>query len=86
MVRQRRNRDRAEAHLSATVPTLCNGQVASVPMVLRHETLIEAGAIGNDKPIRVVNERWYSNELLTTLMTKHIDPRSGQLGIIATSE
>jgi len=30
--------------LSATVPTRCNGQVASVPMVLRHETLIEAGA------------------------------------------
>jgi ABC-type multidrug transport system ATPase subunit len=30
--------------LSATVPTRCNGQVANVPMVLRHETLIEAGA------------------------------------------
>ena len=30
--------------LSATVPTRCNGQVASVPMLLRHEMLIEAGA------------------------------------------
>ena len=30
--------------LSATVPTRCNGQVASMPMVLRHEMLIEAGA------------------------------------------
>ena len=30
--------------LSATVPTRCNGQVASMPMVLRHETLIEVGA------------------------------------------
>ena len=30
--------------LSATVPTRCNGRVANVPMVLRHEMLIEAGA------------------------------------------
>ena len=30
--------------LSATVPTRCNGQVASAPTPLRHEMLIEAGA------------------------------------------
>jgi len=39
---------------------------------------IPVGAIGNDRPIQVVNERWYSNELKTTVMTKHSDPRTGE--------
>jgi len=38
---------------------------------------IEAGAIGNDRPIQTVSERWYSPELQTTMMTKNSDPRSG---------
>jgi hypothetical protein len=38
---------------------------------------IETGAIGNDRPIHVVSERWYSPELQTMVMTKHSDPRSG---------
>jgi hypothetical protein len=41
------------------------------------ETL-EAGAIGNDRPIQVVNERWYSSDLQTVVMTKHTDPRTGE--------
>jgi hypothetical protein len=39
---------------------------------------IPAGAIGNDRPIQVVNERWYSSELKTMIMTKHSDPRTGE--------
>lgn len=39
---------------------------------------IPAGAIGNDRPIQVVNERWYSSELKTMTMTKHSDPRTGE--------
>ena len=39
---------------------------------------IEAGSIGNDREIKVVDERWYSAELKTTTMTKHSDPRSGE--------
>jgi hypothetical protein len=39
---------------------------------------IPAGVIGNDKPIQVVNERWYSSELKTLTMTKHSDPRTGE--------
>ena len=38
---------------------------------------IPAGAIGNDLPIQIVSERWYSPELLTVVMTKHSDPRMG---------
>ena len=39
---------------------------------------IEAGKIGNDRPIEVVSERWYSPELQVVVMTKHSDPRFGE--------
>jgi hypothetical protein len=39
---------------------------------------IEAGSIGNDRPIQVVNERWVSADLKTPLMTRHSDPRTGE--------
>jgi hypothetical protein len=39
---------------------------------------IPAGHIGNDLPIQVVTETWYSPELQTTVMSKTNDPRSGQ--------
>jgi hypothetical protein len=39
---------------------------------------IPAGAIGNDRPIQVVTERWYSPELKTVTLTRRSDPRSGE--------
>ena len=41
------------------------------------ETIL-AGAIGNDRPIRVVTETWVSPDLQTTVMRKHNDPRTGE--------
>ena len=38
---------------------------------------IAAGAIGNDKPITVVTERWYSPDLKIAVMTTHTDPMMG---------
>jgi hypothetical protein len=38
---------------------------------------IATGEIGNDRPIEVVNERWYSSQLQTVVMTKSSDPRMG---------
>ena len=38
---------------------------------------IPAGEIGNDKPIQIVTERWYSTDLQTVVMSKHSDPRWG---------
>lgn len=38
---------------------------------------IAAGAIGNDKPIEVVTERWYSPDLQIAVMTTHSDPMMG---------
>jgi hypothetical protein len=39
---------------------------------------IPAGAIGNEQPIRIVSERWYSPELQLELLYKHSDPRTGE--------
>jgi hypothetical protein len=39
---------------------------------------IAAGKIGNERPIVTVNERWYSQELQTVVMTKNSDPRMGE--------
>jgi hypothetical protein len=44
----------------------------------RSTVTIPAGEIGNDRPIEIVSERWYSPELQTVIMTKHNDPRTGE--------
>lgn len=44
----------------------------------RNTMTIPAGAIGNDLPIQIVSERWYSPELHTVVMSKHSDPRMGE--------
>ena len=53
----------------------------SIEGVVAHGTrstlTIPAGAIGNEQPIETVNERWYSDELKTLVMSKSSDPRFG---------
>lgn len=44
----------------------------------RNVTTIPAGEIGNERAIEIVFERWYSPELQTVVMTRHIDPRFGE--------
>lgn len=44
----------------------------------RTTVTIPAGQIGNDLPINIVSEQWYSPELQLLLMTKHSDPRTGE--------
>jgi hypothetical protein len=39
---------------------------------------IPAGQIGNEQPMQVVTETWYSPELQTTLLSKRSDPRTGE--------
>jgi hypothetical protein len=45
---------------------------------VRFTTTIAAGEIGNEQPISIVSERWYSEELQTVVMSKHSDPRLGE--------
>ena len=44
----------------------------------RITSTIPAGTIGNDQPIQVVTERWYSTELQMVVMSKRSDPRVGE--------
>src|SRR5215204_20437 len=44
----------------------------------RTTVTIPAGEIGNEAPIQIVDEHWYSPELQVTVMTRHSDPRSGE--------
>jgi hypothetical protein len=46
---------------------------------------IQAGAIGNERAINIVSERWYSPELQIVVMTKHSDPRFGETGFRLTN-
>ncbi|HXM95690.1 MAG TPA: hypothetical protein VOA64_15800 [Candidatus Dormibacteraeota bacterium] len=39
---------------------------------------IPAGQIGNEKPITIVHEHWYSNDLQMVVMSKRSDPRFGE--------
>jgi len=39
---------------------------------------IPTGEIGNERPIEIVNERWYSPELQMDVLTRHDDPRTGE--------
>jgi len=41
-------------------------------------TTIPADAIGNERPIEIVYERWYSKELQQVVYSRHVDPRFGE--------
>jgi hypothetical protein len=44
----------------------------------RDTITIAAGEIGNEQPIKIVSERWFSPELQTIVLSKHSDPRTGE--------
>ncbi len=44
----------------------------------RTTVTIPAGEIGNERPIEMISERWYSPELQIIVMTRHTDPRFGE--------
>jgi len=43
----------------------------------RETVTIPAGQIGNERPIEIVTETWFSPELHTMVLRKHSDPRLG---------
>jgi hypothetical protein len=44
----------------------------------RTTVTIAAGAIGNDQPIQIVSERWYSADLQEVVLSTNSDPRMGK--------
>jgi len=51
----------------------------------RVTTVLAAGAIGNQNPITVQTEQWFSPDLEILLMTRHSDPRSGDTSYSVTN-
>jgi len=51
----------------------------------RTTSTIETGAIGNDRPIQIVTERWYSPDLQMVVSTKTTDPRMGEISFQLTN-
>ncbi len=45
---------------------------------IRTTVVIPAGEIGNERPIEIVSERWYSPELQVVVYSKRSDPRFGE--------
>jgi hypothetical protein len=70
---------RAGARAKGVVQSLGKRMIEGVNADGTSETsTIETGAIGNDRPIQSVNERWYSSDLQTVMMSRHSDPRTGE--------
>jgi hypothetical protein len=55
--------------------SLVNGVIARGS---RTTTTVPPGQIGNDRPIRLVSERWYSTDLQIAVKTIDSDPRYGE--------
>jgi len=69
---------KASAKANATSESLGTQTVAGVNAEgTRTTRTIAAGEIGNEKPITIVSERWYSADLQMDIKSTHSDPRFG---------
>ncbi len=63
---------------SRTQVSLGTQEIAGVVAQGTRETeTIPAGKIGNERPIVITDERWYSSDLQVDVLVKHSDPRMG---------
>jgi hypothetical protein len=70
---------KAKVQLRATVENLPAKTMEGLNVTgERNTSTIDIGAIGNDRPIDIVDERWYSSDLRLNVMTRHSDPRTGE--------
>lgn len=71
-------RKKMEASGEVKTESLGTKTIAGVPAEGKRMTrTIPAGKIGNDKPIEITNEVWFSKELHAVVLLKRNDPRSG---------
>lgn len=71
-------RNAADANLKTE--SLGRQTIEGVPADGRRVTMtVPAGQAGNELPIHIVTETWYSPDLGTTVLFKHSDPRSGEV-------
>jgi hypothetical protein len=70
---------RYAANRNMKTESLGRQAIEGVPADGRRTTVtIPAGQAGNDLPIQIVVESWYSPDLQTTVLSKHSDPRVGE--------
>ncbi len=75
----RKGEGRRESQGAAKVESLGRQTIEGVPADgTRTVTTIPAGEMGNEQPIQIVSERWYSPDLQTIVLSRHNDPRSGE--------
>ena len=78
-VEERRERRAGGVNQSMKTEALGAATIEGLPAQgTRITVTIAAGAIGNEAPIQVVTERWYSADLQMAVLTKRSDPRSGE--------
>ena len=71
--------ERHERHDAGTPENLGSQVVEGVEAEgSRTRRVIAAGEIGNERPIEIVSERWYSPELQAVVMSRYSDPRFGE--------
>jgi hypothetical protein len=45
----------------------------------RTRVRIPAGQVGNDRPLEITDERWESSDLRVVVLSRHHDPRTGDI-------
>ncbi|MGH9845962.1 MAG: hypothetical protein ACREEM_45240 [Blastocatellia bacterium] len=69
----------APASATRKIESLGKRMIEGVEAEGRRSTLtIPAGQIGNDRPLEIISEKWYSHELKIVVLSKHSDPRLGE--------
>jgi len=64
---------------AGTTESLGKQSIEGVPSDgTRVTTTIDTGVIGNDRPLHIVSESWYSSELQTLVKSVHTDPQTGE--------
>jgi hypothetical protein len=67
------------AEKGATVESLGRQTIEGVVCEGTRSTItLAAGQIGNDRPLKIVSERWFSPELQVIVRSTHRDPRLGE--------
>jgi hypothetical protein len=69
-------KERAELHRESLGQQVIEGVLADGVKTVR---TIPAGEIGNERPIEIVDEVWTSPDLKAVVLSKHSDPRTGEM-------
>jgi hypothetical protein len=79
MLENEGSRASAESRKDVTHEDLGTQVIEGVSCQGRREIVtIPAGAIGNDRPLQITSENWYSPDLHTLVLRQHSDPRFGE--------